>query len=98
MRRVPVLLALLARLGECGLVGVIPPNTIGAVFEATQDDPLEVSLRIVKVPGAGEAQGRALAIRLADQGRMDELLLTDCYLYTSPSPRDRQRSRMPSSV
>ena len=23
---------------------------------------------------------------------------TDCLLYTSPSPRDRQRSRMPSSA
>ena len=25
-------------------------------------------------------------------------LFTDCLLYTSPSPRDRQRSRMPSSA
>ena len=24
--------------------------------------------------------------------------LTDCLLYTSPSPRDRQKSRMPSSA
>ena len=28
----------------------------------------------------------------------DDLLLTDCLLYTSPSPRDRQKSRMPSSA
>ena len=26
------------------------------------------------------------------------LLNTDCLLYTSPSPRDRQKSRMPSSA
>ena len=26
------------------------------------------------------------------------LLLCDCLLYTSPSPRDRQKSRMPSSA
>ena len=25
-------------------------------------------------------------------------LVTDCLLYTSPSPRDRQKSRMPSSA
>ena len=28
----------------------------------------------------------------------DKLTLTDCLLYTSPSPRDRTRSRMPSSA
>ena len=26
------------------------------------------------------------------------LLITTCLLYTSPSPRDRQKSRMPSSA
>ena len=33
-------------------------------------------------------------------GRLDEFgaLLDDCLLYTSPSPRDRTRSRMPSSA
>ena len=28
----------------------------------------------------------------------DSKLLCDCLLYTSPSPRDRQKSRMPSSA
>ena len=28
----------------------------------------------------------------------DDLTCTDCLLYTSPSPRDRTRSRMPSSA
>ena len=28
----------------------------------------------------------------------DNLLITGCLLYTSPSPRDRQKSRMPSSA
>ena len=32
----------------------------------------------------------------ADQRRFDNLL--SCLLYTSPSPRDRTRSRMPSSA
>ena len=31
-------------------------------------------------------------------GRVFDLHLKDCLLYTSPSPRDRQKSRMPSSA
>ena len=31
-------------------------------------------------------------------GLYSEYLITDCLLYTSPSPRDRTRSRMPSSA
>ena len=29
---------------------------------------------------------------------IDQTLLPNCLLYTSPSPRDRQKSRMPSSA
>ena len=36
------------------------------------------------------------ADRLYD--RMDTLLVKDCLLYTSPSPRDQRGSRMPSSA
>ena len=32
------------------------------------------------------------------QQKCDDLLLKGCLLYTSPSPRDRTRSRMPSSA
>src|SRR5664280_3083970 len=35
--------------------------------------------------------------RLADNDLCD-IILTTCLLYTSPSPRDRTRSRMPSSA
>ena len=31
-------------------------------------------------------------------GFLDQILLDTCLLYTSPSPRDRQKSRMPSSA
>ena len=34
----------------------------------------------------------------AERGAGDTLLAEDCLLYTSPSPRDRQKSRMPSSA
>ena len=37
--------------------------------------------------------------RLASaQESLDEALAVNCLLYTSPSPRDRTRSRMPSSA
>ena len=41
------------------------------------------------------------AIRDSDSGDLIELVASDkstCLLYTSPSPRDRTRSRMPSSA
>ena len=34
----------------------------------------------------------------ASLGGFDIHVLTSCLLYTSPSPRDRQKSRMPSSA
>ena len=42
-----------------------------------------------KVPRAGDA---------VTIGRDKNILLDVCLLYTSPSPRDRQKSRMPSSA
>ena len=32
------------------------------------------------------------------EGDIDSLYIKTCLLYTSPSPRDRQKSRMPSSA
>ena len=44
--------------------------------------------------------GGALISDFLGQGLIDDLVLTKvpCLLYTSPSPRDRTRSRMPSSA
>ena len=36
--------------------------------------------------------------QVKDERQQAETLLKDCLLYTSPSPRDRQKSRMPSSA
>ena len=47
------------------------------------------------------AEALAAALRIAGLTRDAELLLApfaSCLLYTSPSPRDRQKSRMPSSA
>ena len=36
--------------------------------------------------------------KAVDRNRIKRLLREACLLYTSPSPRDRQKSRMPSSA
>ena len=48
----------------------------------------------VAAPAAGGDAGGAAA---AEQTEFD-VILTSCLLYTSPSPRDMRRSRMPSSA
>ena len=63
--------------------------------------------RLTGKPGVVMGQGIFLACNAlfgaleAVKGASPMLLLgdfTDCLLYTSPSPRDRQKSRMPSSA
>ena len=52
-------------------------------------------------PPLARLQGAMLATAIAESFRAEGkqvLLLIDCLLYTSPSPRDRQKSRMPSSA
>ena len=44
-----------------------------------------------------ELKQRGLSILLVDKN-LNDLLAISCLLYTSPSPRDRTRSRMPSSA
>ena len=43
-------------------------------------------------------RGRPLTIKTLDQVDLEPGEVKDCLLYTSPSPRDRTRSRMPSSA
>ena len=47
-------------------------------------------------------EGESLGIDVAELGPRDAatvvLVVSACLLYTSPSPRDRTRSRMPSSA
>ena len=40
----------------------------------------------------------SLSVCVSVRGRTPTLLHGPCLLYTSPSPRDRQKSRMPSSA
>ena len=47
------------------------------------------------VTGTNSTDNNSSAASLKEQGN---LLVRACLLYTSPSPRDRTRSRMPSSA
>ena len=51
------------------------------------------TLKTGDVVAAGPVLGKVRA--MVDDNRQR---LKDCLLYTSPSPRDRQKSRMPSSA
>ena len=50
------------------------------------------------VTGASAGIGKEIAIQLAERGHDIILTARSCLLYTSPSPRDMRRSRMPSSA
>eukprot|EP00828_Plagiopyla_frontata_P037107 TRINITY_DN48820_c0_g1_i1.p1 TRINITY_DN48820_c0_g1~~TRINITY_DN48820_c0_g1_i1.p1 ORF type:complete len:246 (-),score=21.51 TRINITY_DN48820_c0_g1_i1:15-752(-) len=45
-----------------------------------------------------EVQDKLVHVLEVDTSDADKALSTPCLLYTSPSPRDRQKSRMPSSA
>ena len=53
-----------------------------------------------KVQGRGAARDRILAdaVAMAEAGAFAVVLEKVCLLYTSPSPRDVEESRMPSSA
>ena len=80
---------------------IIPPLRLYKKGVRNQE-VLELLLRNVRTPneriGDLEAQIGALAIGAK---RLQDLVTkhdSTCLLYTSPSPRDRQKSRMPSSA
>ena len=58
-------------------------------------------LRIDSMPQAGRLINQLMPVLLAEIKPVQSLshrLFQVCLLYTSPSPRDRQKSRMPSSA
>ena len=74
---------------------------------------LNLERKVALVTGASRGIGKAIAIALENAGAhvvcisrtakdvqavADSLSNASCLLYTSPSPRDRTRSRMPSSA
>ena len=51
--------------------------------------------KVIVVTGGGSGLGKAMTRYFMELGA--KVAIT-CLLYTSPSPRDRQKSRMPSSA
>ena len=61
------------------------------------DKPLEVRfLGRMDYQEAWDYQAEVAAARA--KGEQDDVVLVVCLLYTSPSPRDKRQSRMPSSA
>ena len=64
---------------------------------------LSLVLRVLALSAAAQVSGAAamlalIAIEAASRAGLAVMLRMICLLYTSPSPRDRQKSRMPSSA
>ena len=54
--------------------------------------------KVAVVTGGTQGLGKAIAMNLAKMGAKGIVTLGSCLLYTSPSPRDVEESRMPSSA
>ena len=83
---------------ESRVLDVFGPNffieTNGAVGVAGQ-----LKYQLYSVTGNGDVYQQALYENGLSAIRSDKTLeVQTCLLYTSPSPRDRQKSRMPSSA
>ena len=84
------------------------PYAAQLAAEDAVEAALEAGLRKVKVFVKGPGNGRESAIRSIHNGGIEVTEIVDvtptphngcsCLLYTSPSPRDMRRSRMPSSA
>ena len=91
--------------------GIIQPanfNSPGQVAVSGERRAIEKAIEIAKDYGARKAiplqVGGAFHSPLMEPARekvaevLNQMQFNDCLLYTSPSPRDRTRSRMPSSA
>ena len=81
------------------------------ILDALEDDDLDVDVLATKVErasaliqlcrnriGNARIQVEKVVASLDEPTEGVDTLFDDCLLYTSPSPRDRTRSRMPSSA
>ena len=79
------------------------PNPGNNVSQTQTNVVGEAKLTIAKVhlsnPAiAGENLTYGIVVTNSGPSDAESVIITDCLLYTSPSPRDRTRSRMPSSA
>ena len=68
-------------------LGLLPADKARAIMVAADE-----------VAGGRHAGEFPLSVWQTGSGTQTNMNLNDCLLYTSPSPRDRTRSRMPSSA
>ena len=86
-----------------GIAGVIGMITGGALLPRTSsvnacDKVLLVNGKEVAKYLEAAIYPNTLHVTLGEEKCKENILPQFCLLYTSPSPRDRQRSRMPSSA
>ena len=73
-------------------------NTIQVIFSGTVDPTPSVKPDNVEISEARWVKRGEVNLLPHAMEALDVLLDKRCLLYTSPSPRDRQKSRMPSSA
>ena len=73
------------------------PNLFFSDLLPAIDNLVELKVTLYAFWALGQREGEVRYLRLPDFMN-DPVLLKACLLYTSPSPRDRTRSRMPSSA
>ena len=79
------------------IIGVDRPNfdlieTLASEFIETKED---MKIQWIQATNDADSPNNILPTSINPNLRS---MITDCLLYTSPSPRDRTRSRMPSSA
>ena len=64
-------------------------------IDMNEETPNEIDLRMSKLKEVSSKSNGKTFLTLPDSNAIEYNI---CLLYTSPSPRDRQKSRMPSSA
>ena len=84
----------LVRVKGRGFVGVVDPNRAPTSVTVFRTPTFFETTRQARAALRGQAAGEVVFPQVAQPTPLSE----GCLLYTSPSPRDRTRSRMPSSA
>ena len=77
-------------------IGILGVGALGGLFLHRLSEVESELHLLTRSPTKDALDERGLMVHY--DGRPDILEVVPCLLYTSPSPRDRQKSRMPSSA
>ena len=86
-----------AELKKAGLKVTLPRLRVLELLESSDSPHLSAEDIYRKLINAGEEVGLATVYRVLTQFEQAGICIS-CLLYTSPSPRDVEESRMPSSA